>query len=58
MHNVQVGARMAKIATLQLVQPVGIRFMVRGPTNQEVGAPFPPGFPHIMLNVDWVKDNM
>jgi hypothetical protein len=38
-HNVQVGIRMAELAALQLVQPVGARFVTRGPTNQEVGAP-------------------
>jgi hypothetical protein len=27
MHNVQVGVRMAKLTTLQLVQPVGARSM-------------------------------
>jgi len=31
---------------------------MRGPINQEVGAPPPPGFPHKMLNVKRVKDNM
>jgi hypothetical protein len=28
------------------------------PTNQEVGAPPPPSFPHTMLSVKRVKDNM
>ncbi len=32
--------------------------MTRGPINQEVGIPPPPGFPHTMLNVKRVKDNM
>jgi len=32
--------------------------MTRGPINQEVGAPPPLGFPHIVLNVERVKDNM
>jgi hypothetical protein len=32
-HNVRVGVRMAKLAALQLVQLVGVRFAVRGPTN-------------------------
>jgi hypothetical protein len=49
---------MAKLAMLQLVQPVGAKFTTRGPINQEVGAPPPPGFPHTMLNVKMVKHNM
>jgi hypothetical protein len=32
--------------------------MIGGPINQEAGALPPPGFPHIMLNVKKVKDNM
>ncbi len=32
--------------------------MMRGPINQEVGIPPPLGFPHTMLNVKRVKDNM
>jgi hypothetical protein len=32
--------------------------MARGPTNQEARAPPLPGFPHTMLNVESVKDNM
>jgi hypothetical protein len=40
------------------VQPVGGRFTKRGPINQELGTPPPPGFPHTMLNVKRVKDNM
>jgi hypothetical protein len=40
------------------MQLVNIRSVTRGPTNQEVGAPPPPGFPHIMLSVEKVKDNM
>ncbi len=42
----------------RLVQPVGGRYMTRGPINHEVGTPPPPGFPHTMLNVKRVKDNM
>ncbi len=49
---------MAKLATLQLVQPVGARSTTGGPINQEVGAPPPLGFPHTMLSVKKVKDNM
>jgi hypothetical protein len=49
---------MAKLATLQLVQPVGVRFVVGGPTNQEARAPPLLGFPHTMLSVERVKDNM
>jgi hypothetical protein len=58
MHNVRVGARMAELAALRLMQPVGIRFAVRGLTNQEARAPPPPSFPHTMLSVERVKDNM
>jgi len=57
-HNIQVGAQMAKLAALQLVQPVGARFMTRGPINQEAGAPPFSRFPHTMLSVKKVKDNM
>jgi hypothetical protein len=42
----------------RLVQPVGGRSTTRGPINQEVGIPPLPGFPHTMLNVKRVKDNM
>jgi hypothetical protein len=42
----------------RLVQPVGGRYMTKGPINQEVGTPPPLGFPHTMLNVKRVKDNM
>jgi hypothetical protein len=49
---------MAEVAALQLVQPVGTRSAARGPTNQEVGAPPPLGFPDTMLSVERVKDNM
>ncbi len=42
----------------RLVQPVGGRSTTRGPINQEVGIPPAPGFPHTMLNVKRVKDNM
>jgi hypothetical protein len=41
-----------------LVQPVGGRSMTRGLINQEVGTPPPLSFPHTMLNVKRVKDNM
>ncbi len=37
---------------------VGVRSMIRGPINQEAGAPPLLGFPHTMLNVKNVKDNM
>jgi len=49
---------MAKLATLQLVQPVGARSTTRGPINQEAKAPPPPSFPHTMLSVKRVKHNM
>jgi hypothetical protein len=39
-HNVQVGAQMAELAALQLMQPVGARSMAKGLTNQE-GGPHP-----------------
>ncbi len=42
----------------RLAQPVGGRSRTRGPINQEVGIPPSPGFPHTMLNVKRVKDNM
>ncbi len=57
-HNVRVGVRMAELAALQLMQLVDTRSTTRGPTNQEVGAPPPPGFPTKLLNVEKVKDNM
>jgi hypothetical protein len=49
---------MAKSTALQLVQPISARSTTRGPTNQEVGAPPLPSFPHTMLSVKRVKDNM
>ncbi len=49
---------MAKLAMLQLMQLVGARSMTRSPMNQETGAPPSPGFPHTMLSVKNVKDNM
>jgi hypothetical protein len=57
-HNVRVGAWMVELAMLQLVQLVGIKSAARGPTNQEAWAPSPPCFPHTMLSVERVKDNM
>jgi hypothetical protein len=57
-HNVWVGVRMAKLVVLQLVQLVGAKFVVGGPTNQEAGARPLPSFPHTMLSVKRVKDNM
>ncbi len=42
----------------RLVQPTGGRFMMRGSINQEVRTPPPPSFPHTVLNVKMVKDNM
>ncbi len=52
-----VGARKAELAVLQLLQPVGTRSTTKGLTNQEAGAPPPPGFPHTMLIVKSMKDN-
>jgi hypothetical protein len=49
---------MLKLATLQLVQTVGANSMTRGPINQEATAPPFLGFPHTMLSVKRVKDNM
>jgi hypothetical protein len=49
---------MAELAALQLVQSVGTKSAVKSPTNQKVGAPPPLDKPHIMLNVERVKDNM
>jgi hypothetical protein len=49
---------MAELATLQLVQPVGARSATKGSTNQKVEAPPLLGFPHTMLSVEKVKDNM
>jgi hypothetical protein len=42
----------------RLVESVGGRSTTRGLINQEVGTPPPLGFPHTMLNVKKVKDNM
>ncbi len=49
---------MAKLAALQLVQPVGGRSTTRGPMNQEARALAPPSFPHTMMSVKRLKDNM
>jgi hypothetical protein len=49
---------MAKLAALQLVQPVGAKSMTGSSINQEGGAPPPLGFPHTTLSVKRVKDNM
>ncbi len=57
-HNIQVGAQMAKLAALWLVQPVGGKSTMGGPINQEARAPPLLGFPHTMLGVKKVKDNM
>ncbi len=43
---------------VRLVQSVGGKSTTRGPINQEVRTPPPLGFPHTMLNVKKVKDNM
>ncbi len=42
----------------RLLQPVGGRSTTRGSINHEIGTPPPLGFPHIVLNVKRVKDNM
>jgi hypothetical protein len=49
---------MAKMAMLQLVQPVIAKSMIGGLINQEARAPPPLGFPHTMLSVKRMKDNM
>jgi hypothetical protein len=49
---------MAKLAALQLVHPVDVKFTTRDSINQEAGAPPLPNFPHTMLSVKRVKDNM
>ncbi len=58
MHNVEMGVRMAKLATLQLVQPIDVKSTTGFPIQQEAGAPPPLGFPHTMLSVKRVKHNM
>jgi hypothetical protein len=58
MHNVKMGVRMAKLATLQLMQPVDVRSTTWFQINQEARAPPPLGFPHTMLSVKKVKHNM
>ncbi len=57
-HNVRVGVQIVKLATLQLMQPVGAKSMTGGPINQEARAPSPLGFPHTMLRIKNMKDNM
>jgi hypothetical protein len=49
---------MVELVVLQLMQLIGARSVVGGPTNQEAGAPPLPCFPHTMLSVKKVKDNM
>jgi hypothetical protein len=50
---------MAKLAMLQLVKLGGIKSMIGSSINQEAGPPPPPsGFPHTMLSVRKMKDNM
>ncbi len=53
-----MGARKAELDMLQLVQLVGTRSTMRGSNNQEARAPPLLGFPHTMLSVERVKDNM
>jgi hypothetical protein len=40
------------------MQLVGVKSTMGGLINQEAGAPPLPGFPHTMLSVKRVKDNM
>jgi hypothetical protein len=49
---------MAKMAMLQLIQPVGVRSTMGGSINQEAKAPPLSSFPHTMLSVKRMKDNM
>jgi hypothetical protein len=49
---------MAKLAMLQLVQPIGARSTIGGLMNQKARAPPPPSFPCTMLIVRKVMDNM
>jgi hypothetical protein len=49
---------MAKLTTIQLVQPVGAKSTKGGPINQETRAPPLLGFPRTMLSVKKVKHNM
>ncbi len=49
---------MVELVVLQLVQLVNARSATKGLTNQEVKAPPFLGFPHTMLNVERVKDNI
>jgi hypothetical protein len=49
---------MGKLAMLQIVQLVGARLTMGGSINQEAGAPPASSFPHAMLNVKRMKDNM
>jgi len=53
-----VGVQKAELVAVQLVQPINTRSATRDPTNQEARAPPPPGFPHTMLSVEKVNDNM
>jgi hypothetical protein len=58
LKNPKLKTWMAKLVTLQLVQLVGVRSTIGGLINKEVRAPPPPSFPHTMLSVKMVKDNM
>jgi len=53
-----VGVHMAKLATLQLMQPIGAKSTKGSPINQEAGGPPLPSFPYTMLSVKTLKDNM
>jgi hypothetical protein len=57
-HNIWMGTQMVKLTVLQLVQPIGARSTTGGLINQEARAPPPPSFPHTMLSVKKLKDNM
>jgi len=69
-HALQVGTTKLLLGTVlgsthihptclaRLVQPVGDRSTTKGSINHEIGTPPPLGFPHTVLNVKRVKDNM
>ncbi len=40
------------------MKSIGPKYVVRGPTNEEAAPPPPLGFPHTMLSVKRVKDNV
>ncbi len=53
-----MGVQKAELVAVQLVQLVNTRSAARDSTNQKARAPPPPGFPHTMLSVEKVNNNM